>query len=119
MRHTAMTGDFGAKPKTQALAERIIEFVQTLGPSHQEIKGQITFAGKRKFLWMWTYGHTADGTLYVTVCLDRKIDSTNFHYVLQVSPNRWNHHVVVRSFEQIESSWFKQLIRAGYAFSGS
>jgi hypothetical protein len=116
---TKMTGDFTAKPKTLALAERIIKLVQSLGPSHQEIRGQMTFAGKRKFLWMWTYGHTADGTLYVTVCLNRKLDSSNFHYVKQVSPNRWNHHVVVRSFEQIESAWFQEVIRAGYEFSGS
>jgi hypothetical protein len=116
---TKMTGNFRTKPKTLALAERIIGLVQTLGPGHQEIKGQMTFAGKRKFLWMWTYGHTADGTLYVTVCLDRKIDSPNFQYVKQVSPNRWNHHVVVRSFEQIDSRWFNELIEAGHVFSGN
>lgn len=114
---TKMTGDFKTKPRTLALAEKIAKLVQTLGPSRQEVKGQMTFAGKRKFLWMWNYGHTADGTLYVTVCLDRKMDSPNVHYVKQVSPNRWNHHVVVRSFEQIDSSWFKDLIEAGYAFS--
>jgi hypothetical protein len=49
---------------------------------------------------MWTYGHTADGTLYVTVCLDRKIANQNYHYVKQVAPNRWNHHVVVRSLSK-------------------
>jgi len=113
-----MTGDFKGKPKTTALAERIIGLVQTLGPSRQEVRGQMTFAGKRKFLWMWTYGRTADGTLYVTVCLDREMENPHFHYVKQVSPNRWNHHVVVRSFEQIDSPWFRELVEAGYAFSG-
>ena len=114
---TKMTGDFRGKPQTMALAERVIGLVRALGPTRQEIKGQMTFAGKRKFLWMWTYGHTADGTLYVTVCLDKEMADQNYHYVKQVAPHRWNHHVVVRSFEQIDSLWFRDLIKAGYAFS--
>jgi len=112
-----MTGNFSSKPKTRELAEQIIALVQSLGPSQLETKGQMTFAGKRKFLWMWTYGRTGDGTLYVTVCLDREINDPHFHYVKRVSPNRWNHHVVVRSPEQINSQWFKELVEAGYAFS--
>jgi hypothetical protein len=115
---TKMTGDFKGKPQTMALAERIIRLVQSLGPSRQEVKGQMTFARKRKFLWMWTYGHTADGTLHFTVCLDQAMESPHFHYVKQVGPNRWNHHVVVKSFDQIQSSWFRELVEAGYAFSG-
>ena len=112
-----MTGDFGSKPKTMELAERIIASIETLGPARKEVKGQTTLTVKRKFLWMWTYGHISDGTLYVTVLLDREIKSEHFHYVKQVSANRWNHHVVVRSPEQIESSWFRELIEAGYSFS--
>lgn len=115
--NTKMTGDFSDKPKTRALAERIVALVQTLGPSRQETKGQMTFGGKRKFLWMWAYGHTGDGTLYVTVCLDRQIKYPHLHYIKQVSPNRWNHHLVVRSAKQVGSPWFKELIEAGYAFS--
>ena len=114
--NTKMTGDFSRKPQTMALAEKIIALVQSFGPSRQSIAGQMTFGGKRKFLWLWTYGHTADGTLYVTVCLDQKIDNDNFHYVKQVSRNRWNHHVVVKSSEQIDSPWFRHLLEAGYAF---
>lgn len=114
---TKMTGDFASKPQTMALAEKVIGMVKALGPSRQEVKGQMTFGGKRKFLWMWTYGHTADGTLFLTVCLDRAVESPHFHYVKQVSPNRWNHHVVIKSSEQIESSWFRDLVEAGYAFS--
>ena len=113
---TKMTGDFKSKPATLALAERIVALVKSLGQSEQEVKGQVSFAVKRKFLWMWTYGHMADGTVYVTVCLDRKTDNQNYHDVKQISPKRWNHHVVMRSFEQIESQWFRQLIKAGYDF---
>lgn len=114
-----MTGDFSAKPETMKLAEKIIAFVKTLGPSRQETKGQMTFGGKRKFLWLWTYGGSGDGTLYVTVGLDREMKNAHFHYVKQTSANRWNHHVVVKSAGQIDSSWFRKLVEAGYDFSNS
>ncbi|KAF5882148.1 DUF5655 domain-containing protein [Rhizobium sp. PEPV16] len=112
-----MTGDFRSKPKTMEMAEKIITFTKGLGPSRQETTGQMTFAGKRKFLWMWTYGGTGDGTLYLTVCLDREVNDSHFHYVKQTSPTRWNHHVVVKSPDQIESPWFKDLVKAGYDFA--
>src|SRR5690606_15932003 len=88
-----MTGDFSTKPETMKLAEKIIAFVKTLGPSRQETKSQMTFGGKRKFLWLWTYCGSGDGTLYVTVGLDREMKNAHFHYVKQTSANRWNHHV--------------------------
>lgn len=116
-RDTKMTADFSSKPRTEALAKEIISLVTLLGPSHQETKAQLTFGGKRKFLWMWTYGHTRDGLLYVTVCLDREIQASHFKYTKQVSPHRWNHHIEVHSTAQIESAWFKNLIKAGYEFS--
>lgn len=112
-----MTGDFSDKPKTKALADRIIHLIEKQGPCKQATKGQTTFAVKRKFCWMWTYGKTADGTLFVTVLLDRELKNSHFQYVKQVSTNRWNHHVVVKSDDQIKSAWFKDLIEAGYAFS--
>ena len=116
---TKMTADFSDKPKTKQFADKIVSLVKSLGPSREESKSQLTFGGKRKFLWMWSYGHTADGTLYVTVCLDRELQGTHFQYVKQVSTNRWNHHVVVKSSDQIDSAWFKRLLKQGYAFSNS
>ncbi|RWX05150.1 hypothetical protein EHI45_30605 [Rhizobium leguminosarum] len=53
----------------------------------------------------------------ITVCLDREVNGPHFHYVKQTSPPRWNHHVVVKSLDQIESPWFKDLVKAGYDFA--
>jgi hypothetical protein len=114
---TKMTADFGDKPKTRRFADTIIALVENLGPSRRESRAQLTFGGKRKFIWLWTYGHTADGTLYVTVCLDRELGGEHFQYVKQVSTNRWNHHIVVKSDDQIDSAWFRDLVKAGYAFA--
>ncbi|WP_296197110.1 DUF5655 domain-containing protein [uncultured Microbacterium sp.] len=74
---------------------------------------------KRKFLWCWAYEKTADGTLYVMVTLDRELDDPNFHDVSQVSKNRWNHNVVVKTAETANSGWLRKLIRAGYDLARS
>ncbi len=112
-----MTADFSDKPMTEKLAGNVIDLVEALGPSHRERKAQLSFGVKRKFIWMWIYGRTPDGTLYLTVTLDKELRGPHFHYVKEVSSRRWNHHVVVKSSEQIESAWFKSLLEDGYAFS--
>lgn len=112
-----MTADFSAKPMTEKLAGKVVDMVEALGPSKRERKAQLSFGVKRKFIWMWTYERTPDGTLYLTVTLDKELKGAHFHYVKQATPNRWNHHVVVKSSGQIESAWFKSLLEDGYAFS--
>ena len=112
-----MTGDFAEKPATRSFFEAIDGFVRSLGPCTREVKAQVSYSVRRKFLWMWAYEKTSDGTLYVTVCLDREVEDARFHYVKQVSENRWNHHVVVKSERTAGSEWLHRLIRAGYAFS--
>jgi hypothetical protein len=112
-----MTGDFSGKPQTQAFFAAIAAYVQTLGPSQQEVKAQVSYLVNRKFLWLWAYDKTPDGTLYLTVCLDKKMDDPHFHYVAPVSKNRWNHHVEVKSAAVAGSAWLHRLIRAGYEFA--
>lgn len=112
-----MIGKFSSKPKTQAYCSTIEEYVNELGPSKKEVKAQVSYAVNRKFLWMWAYERTPDGTLYLTVTLDTKMDDPHFHYVTQVSKNRWNHHVEVKSKEIATSGWLYRLIKAGYEFS--
>ena len=118
MTDTKMTGGFSAKPKTAAFARQIVRQIDALGPTKKDLKAQASFAIKRKFLWLWTYGHTADGTLYMTVLLDHPVESDQFHYVKQVGPHRWNHHVVVKSHDQIKAPAVRDLLAAGYAFAG-
>ena len=112
-----MTGDFREKPTTQSFFEAIDAFVGSLGPCTREVKAQVSYAVRRKFLWMWAYEKTADGTLYLTVCLDKELEDKRFHYVKQVSKNRWNHHVVVKSERVAGSKWLQRVIRAGYEFA--
>lgn len=112
-----MTCDFSDKPTTQSYFGSIADFTQSLGPVNTEHKAQVSYSVKRKFLWMWAYEKTADGTLYLNVTLDKEINDPHVHNVTQVSTNRWNHHVEVKSQETAASAWLHDLIREGYDFS--
>lgn len=112
-----MTSDFSGKPKTQRYFAAVSEFVESLGESKREVKAQVSYGIKRKFLWLWAYEKTADGTLYMTVCLDKHLDDPLFHYVKQISPNRYNHHIEVKSQRIAESAALRKLVRAGYEFA--
>lgn len=112
-----MIGDFTDKPKTQSFFTAIAEYTASLGQVDQEVKSQVSFSVNRKFLWLWAYEKTADGTLYLNVTLDRKVDDPHFHNVNQVSKNRWNHHVEVKSGKTANSDWLRDLIRNGYEFA--
>lgn len=112
-----MTCDFTGKPQTQKFAEHIVRYVESLGEVVREKKAQLSYGVQRKFLWLWVYEKTPDGTLYLTVCLDKELASKHFHYVKQVSAHRWNHHVEVKSEDIATSAWLKELLREGYAFA--
>ena len=49
--------------------------------------------------------------------LDRPVEEPHVHHIDQVSANRWNHHVVVKTLEAAQSDWLRELIRAGYEFA--
>ncbi len=112
-----MISDFTGKPRTQSYYASIAAFTTALGPVDTTSKAQVSFSVKRKFLWLRCYEKTADGTLYLNVTLNRRIDDPHFHNVTQVSTNRWNHHVEVKSEEIANSNWLHALIRASYEFA--
>lgn len=112
-----MISDFTGKPATQSYASMIEVFTTGLGSVEVERKAQVSFRVRRKFLWLWAYEQTADGTLYLNVTLDRRVDDPHIHTITQVSANRWNHHVEVKSHSIATSDWLHALIRAGYEFA--
>lgn len=112
-----MISDFTDKPKTQSFFNAIAGYTASLGEVDKELKAQVSFSVNRKFLWLWAYEKTPDGTLYLNVTLDRKNSDRRFHDVTQVSKNRWNHHVVVKSESTANSAWLHALIQDGYDFA--
>lgn len=112
-----MISDFRSKPQTESFYTAIAAHVASLGPVSTEEKGQVSFSVNRKFLWLWAYERTADGTLYLNVTLDREIRDPHIHNVTRVSKNRWNHHVEVKSAATADSDWLRDLISRGYEFA--
>ena len=87
------------------------------GQRKKELRSQLSYSVNRKFLWMWAYEKTGDGTLYLNVALDHREEFPGIHRVTQVGARRWDHHVVVKSLETANSSWLQELIRKGFEFS--
>ncbi|MDO4786259.1 MAG: DUF5655 domain-containing protein [Fretibacterium sp.] len=113
-----MIGHFEDKPLTEAYCQRIESYLKELPNIGKELKSQLSYKVKRKFLWMWTYEKTRDGILYLSLMLDEEIKDDRIHNVSQVSAKRWNHSIVIKDKEEIESSWFQDLLLKGYAFAG-
>ena len=112
-----MIGEFRGKPATAAMYTAIESYVVSLGDVTKHLTAQVSFSVNRKFLWAWAYEKTTDGTLFLNVRLDRPLEDPNVHRVTQVSANRWNHHVVVKTMEAAQSGWLRALIGAGYEFT--
>ena len=112
-----MIGDFSGKPASAAMYAVIESYVLSLGSVTKHLTAQVSFSVNRKFLWIWVYEKTSDGTLFLKVRLDRPLEDPHFHRVGQISANRWNHHVVVKTMEAAQSGWLRDLIRAGDEFA--
>ncbi len=112
-----MIGDFSGKPATAGMYTAIESYVISLGSAEKHLTAQVSFSVNRKFLWIWVYEKTSDGTLFLNVRLDRPLEDPHFHRISQISANRWNHHVVVKTMEAAQSGWLRDLIRAGYEFA--
>lgn len=56
-----------------------------------DTKTQVSLSVKRIFLWLWAYEKAADGTLYLNVTPEQKLDEPHFHNLSQAGKNRWNH----------------------------
>lgn len=112
-----MISDFAGKPRTQAFFTAIAEYTASLGQVITDAKAQVSFSVNRKFLWLWAYEQTADGTLYLNVTLDQKVEDPHLRNVSQISKHRWNHHVEVKSEATANSDWLHDLIRQGYEFA--
>ena len=112
-----MIGRFSGKPERATMYTADESYAMSHGAVTKHLTAQVSFSVNRKFLWVWAYERTGDGTLFLNVRLDRPVEDPRFHRVDQVSANRWNHHVVVKTMEAEQSDWLKDLIRAGHEFA--
>ena len=67
-----MIGDFSGKPASNAMYAAIESYALSLGSVTKHLTAQVSFSVNRKFLWVWAYERTSDGTLFLNVRLDAR-----------------------------------------------
>lgn len=114
-----MIGTSETKSQTQAIFNKIDEFIASLGNAEAEVKSQISYKLRRKFLWMWSYEKIKDGTLFLSFLLDREMKASFIHASTQISKNRWSYNVVLKSLEEAENKSLKEALLDSYNFASS
>jgi hypothetical protein len=86
------------------------------------VGSQVRFGARRKFAWVWLYNVTKknpSGVLHLMLRLDHRVDDPGIREITQVSKNRWNHQIVVRSVEDAGAPWLQELIDRACAFGNA
>ncbi len=111
---------FADRPVTLEIFRAIEKQISTFGPAAIAVGSQISFGtGKRKFAWVWLYNVTKknpNGILHLMLAIGRPIEDAHVRAVSPVGKTRWNHQIVVRTLEDAESAWIRDLIGEAYQF---
>jgi hypothetical protein len=110
---------FEGKPETYKIFMAVFQQVQSLGSFEVSVRSQISFSGERQFAWFWLYKVTRknpNGILHTTLRMDERVDDPHIRAITQISRNRWNHQVVIRTLKDANSAWMRRLLEAAYRF---
>jgi hypothetical protein len=55
----------------------------------------------------------------VMLCLDRPVEDRHVRDISQISRNRWNHQIVIRTLRDANSEWLRKLLEAAYSFGSA
>ena len=108
-----MTNDellfFSKNPAALPLYEKLAASIMHLLPDMQVLvqKSQIAFSCRHRFAFASLRGKR----LAVTFGLEYRVDSPRIAQAVEPYPNRWTHHVVIGSLEEIDDellAWIKQ-----------
>ena len=118
----AIVAYFTGKPRSFEIFKVVHDRVRSFGPFDVTVKSQISFGVERNFAWFWLYNVTKkdpNGILHTSVRLDRNIDDPHVRNIEQISRNRWNHQVVIRTMADARSRWLSRLMEAAYEFGST
>lgn len=83
-------------------------------------KTQITFSARFGFAWFWLPDRRVKGCpeakLMVSFGLDHRVESPRIFAAVEPYPNRWTHHVIVQSADEIDDK-LMGWIREAYEFA--
>lgn len=112
-------GYFSGKPITREIFDVIRAKIDAATQNTVEVGSQISFAARRKFAWIWLYNVTKqnwNGVLHLMLRLDRRAEHPGIREITQVSKDRWNHQIVVRSVDDAKATWLGDLIDEACVF---
>ena len=115
----AIAAYFDGKPDSFEVFNAVYEQVRSLGSFDVTVQLQISFGVNRKFAWFWLYNvskKNPNGILHTMLRLVTKIDDSHVRNIEQISKNRWNHQVVIRTLRDAQSKWLHRLLKAAYEF---
>lgn len=108
---------FAGKPESLEIFEVIATRIAQQGPSDLSVGSQISFGCNRKFAWFWLYNVTKknpSGVPHLMLAIDEMLEDPHVREVNQISKNRWNHQIVIRTADEARSAWLGKLIAAAY-----
>ena len=106
-----------ALPLYEAFARRVLSQIEDLRVKVQ--KTQISFSNRRLFACVSFLGvrrakDRPDPYLVITFGLDRRVDSPRIDAASEPYPNRWTHHVLISSPEEVDqelTAWVLEAAR--------
>jgi len=113
----AIAAYFEGKPQSYEIFEAVYDRVTGFGPFDVSVASQISFSVHRKFAWFWLYNVTKrdpNGVPHIMLLLEERFDDPRVRNIEQVSKNRWNHQIVLRTLEDGTSEWLRPLLQAAY-----
>lgn len=110
---------FDGRPGSRAIFLTLRDRIASMGPSETMVGSQISFGAHRKFAWFWLYNVTSknpDGVPHLMLAIDRRIDDPHVRDINQISTNRWNHQIVIRTMDDARSDWLGDLLERAFAY---
>jgi hypothetical protein len=105
----------------QAVFETVSGIVTSFGDVGIETtKSQIAFTRRRGFVYIWRPGMylvRPEAELVVSIALDRAVASPRFKEIAHPSPRIWQHHLEVRSVDEVDDE-VRGWLRAAYECAG-
>jgi len=97
---------FAGRDESRALFDTVRAAVETIGAAEvRATRSQVAFRRRVAFAWAWIPGRYLRGELaplVLTVGLHRRDESPRWKQVVEVSPNRFMHHLELTAAEQID-----------------
>jgi hypothetical protein len=97
---------FGDDELAHATCEWVARELATLGPVDERIaRTQVTFRGRRRgcaYVWDPSRNMRVDFHVVLSIALDHALESPRFRQVYRASPRIWQHHLVVRSLDDLD-----------------